>query len=370
MPEKRLEDYTIKEIYENFDLFKNSPAIMQMGINEKSLSRIIGNNNATKQHYMNVKFVQFLKEYENGLKNMPYMENMAPEIINEILENVQHVSLSDLSKENKIVSYDDKNKSITFDMNTASGYLRHAMTPKFTEIAYNEKFSELRAKGFSQLDKLRTEYISAVMDNYERTGQYEFIYGIDNPRVKLFRTLCQAVGEKEMLEFGNYNIPQIEKTLKEKYNINLSTIERMVNYYSNPNREKLAGEPSFNEWVDKVKKIVEDRKEPTEIAKTESEKFYNILDTMDEFPQNMKEQMKTNVYRGVKDIENVEADQRRNGTYYSGERKIALYDNKGRTYKTTLHEFFHAATTARDGEGNPTRVGFKNRDLRLVTETV
>ena len=208
------------------------------------------------------------------------------------------------------------------------------------------------------------------MDNYERTGQYEFIYGIDNPRVKLFRTLCQAVGEKEMLEFGNYNIPQIEKTLKEKYNINLSTIERMVNYYSNPNREKLAGEPSFNEWVDKVKKIVEDRKEPTEIAKTESEKFYNILDTMDEFPQNMKEQMKTNVYRGVKDIEHSDQNERANGRFWSDKRKIELFNNKSRSYKTTLHEFFHAATTARDGEGNPTRVGFKNRDLRLVTETV
>ena len=61
-----LEDYNIKEIYNNYDIFKEK---------YPSLTNVLyfSFNNLYKNNlYSKIKFVKILKEYKNTLDNMPY----------------------------------------------------------------------------------------------------------------------------------------------------------------------------------------------------------------------------------------------------------------------------------------------------------
>ncbi len=361
-----LEDYNIKEIYNNYDIFKEK---------YPSLTNVLyfSFNNLYKNNlYSKIKFVKILKEYKNTLDNMPYIHKYSDYIIEEILENITEAETDNIEKS---VKYDLNSKKIIFNKKFSESEISNDMMSLLTEVALLRENKHENVRNYQGVLKARNEYIGNKLVNIKNNLNYNNTPYNNTITFNIYNRMVSIFGENIMLNLNSDNLLKISQKFEEK-NESFEIFSKEMTLLYNKDSSELR-KSILNDSLNKILDIVENRKrieiENEEYVSpdilVEIKDFQKLLHTVDNIPFEIKEKMYENLRKGVRKISIKKANTNFSGRYYSSKKVVELNnyhlkDNDLRK-KVLLHELMHAALTSRDKLNFVIKQGFAN-----VTNTV
>lgn len=356
---KYVEDYTLKELYANFSDLK----MIDGARNDEFDNGRLFQGKSENDLYLRLKFTKFLNQYKTALDSdsMPTsLHKYSEAIIDRIFASIDTISTGDIEGN---VKYDPETRKIIFNKSSYENEISNDMMYELTNIALKdmrptkEENTELK-----QINKARIEYISAKLLKIKNREKYDSTIGEDTPRLQVYNTLVKKYGEDTMLTLNSSNISKIKAA-------DFSYVNKMLESYYEKDATPATKATVYKDikelpsLIDKALLMVkEDEKEPTEIAKRESNDLnLLLLQGEDIFSKEEIEQMNINMYRGLKDIKKAETQRQASASYFARKKLIEIYKqnaNKNKDRRLMSHEVFHAATTIRDEVGMPIRAGF------------
>ena len=344
-----LEDYNIKEIYNNYDIFKEK---------YPSLTNVLyfSFNNLYKNNlYSKIKFVKILKEYKNTLDNMPYIHKYSDYIIEEILENITEAETDNIEKS---VKYDLNSKKIIFNKKFSESEISNDMMSLLTEVALLRENKHENVRNYQGVLKARNEYIGNKLVNIKNNLNYNNTPYNNTITFNIYNRMVSIFGENIMLNLNSDNLLKISQKFEEK-NESFEIFSKEMTLLYNKDSSELR-KSILNDSLNKILDIVENRKrieiENEEYVSpdilVEIKDFQKLLHTVDNIPFEIKEKMYENLRKGVRKISIKKANTNFSGRYYSSKKVVELNnyhlkDNDLRK-KVLLHELMHAALTSRD----------------------
>lgn len=372
---KPLNDYTVKEIYDNYDeLKKQFPRIMATTNYNVILE---GRLNRGKNFYAKLKFVEALHQYKEVAQIIPSTEQLSNEnienMMEEILDTVEDVNTKNISKP---VKYNSKTKNLTIDDEGIEEEVFDNLMVKFTEITLKNRLNDTikdtegNLLECSVFNKGYIDYISrkaikkrwAIKDNIEYMDIESQTY-----EGQVFDKLVNIFGEGKILNLNSKSFEEVSKEFKKYGIVNIAKFLKALEYTDKaavPSEKRELLKNKLDEALEKMEQIKQEEIENSQRKKMGAllGGFEKGLDLCTEWPKAFKIQLSKTLEKNAKRFEYKKIKDKR--AEYNGNLKKVTLSKSSKAdvfakYAAIFHEMMHTATTERDKNGNIIRTGLK-----------
>lgn len=362
---KPLNDYTVKEIYDNWEeLKKEFPSI----IDNKNYKEVLGGElNLQKNFNAKLKFVKAVEQYKKVLPNIPVVTNSwshdeIQEVINKIINSVENIKVIDDEAINQF-EYDIEFKNITFNAEIddeecvidelMTKFMEISLTDKLGNIVKDKEGNKVECSSFKRgyMDYMGRKAIATrwfIRDNPEYEGVInknkitELYSRTYDGRV--FNELVNIFGEEKMLKL---NYEELSEDFK-KFNVDIFEFSKALEFLEEDliegNRDRIRKKYDFNK-EEELEKLIEERlkNEPNEINIVSDSLKNMIIQKSKEEDEKIPKKSYSKIQSFLKEIEyNRNAENIENKTNQDFRDTIKVDNNKINNYNKNEDEQYQS----------------------------
>lgn len=360
-----LNDYTIKEIYDNWEELKKEFSSI---IDNDNYKEVLGGElNSQKNFNAKLKFVKAVEQYKKVLPNIPVVTNSwshdeIQEVINKIVNSVENIEVIDDEAINQF-EYDIEFKNITFNAEIVDEecvidelmtiFMEISLTDKLSNIVKDKEGNKVECSSFKRgyMDYMGRKAIATrwfIRDNpkYEGVINKNKITELYSRTYdgRVFNELVNIFGEEKMLKL---NYEELSEDFK-KFNVDIFEFSKALEFLEEDliegNRDRIRKKYNVNKEEEFEKLIGERLKnEPNELNIVSDSLKNMIIQKSKEEDEKIPKKSYSKIQSFLKEIEyNRNAENIENKTTQDFRDTIKVDNNKINNYNKNEDEQYQS----------------------------